>query len=300
MGNIFNKDPEDMTTRLTGKDRRLIRDSWHAFKTEHEDYGVILFTSLFVKHPEYQQLFKNFREKKLGALKMDPKFSAHASTVGHQITVMVNSLDTPRTLLEIIGKNAELHMQKSGVAPEHFVELGRVIIEVLCANQEELMPPAVVKAWEKLFRLMNEQTAAVFADEPRPVNAKSADSYKVEHGMSTAHILSRSNTPAERAQNRRLSPRISPLMSKRSSPRASPLSVSPTAHVQPQAASEDKVIGPSAASDDPKQGQPSAVPPRDQPKAHRKSRTLEKSSHRKGGKDHVGHEPPFTASPGSL
>ncbi|XP_075529855.1 globin-like [Dermacentor variabilis] len=136
MGNIFSRDTEDTTTHLMGKDRRLICDSWHAFIAEREDYAVILFISLFVKHPEYQQLFKKFRANNLTALKKDPKFRAHASAVGRQITLMVDSLDTPRTLLDIIVKNAELHRRPGGVAPEHFVELGRVIIDVLRANQE--------------------------------------------------------------------------------------------------------------------------------------------------------------------
>ncbi|XP_072141088.1 uncharacterized protein [Dermacentor andersoni] len=225
---------------------------------------------------------------------------AHAFAVGRQITLMVDYLDAPRTLLDIIVKNAELHMRPGGVAPEHFVELGRVIIDVLCADQEELMPPAVVKAWEKLFQFMNEKSAPVFNDPTRLVRTRSADSYKVEHGMSTANILSRSSGPAQKASNRRISPRASPMMNKRSSPKESPLSVSPTQNVQPQAASEDKVVVSSAASGSPEQGQSSVVPPTDKLKPHRKPRTLDKSSHRKDSKGHAVHKQPVSTSPGSL
>ncbi|XP_070383523.1 extracellular globin-E1-like isoform X1 [Dermacentor albipictus] len=87
MGNIFSRDTDDTTTHLTARDRRLIRDSWHAFIAEREDYGVILFTSLFVKHPEYHLLFKKFRANNLSALKKDPKFrsSNRKDSKGHVV-----------------------------------------------------------------------------------------------------------------------------------------------------------------------------------------------------------------------
>ncbi|XP_070383525.1 uncharacterized protein [Dermacentor albipictus] len=54
---------------------------------EREDYGVILFTSLFVKHPEYHLLFKKFRANNLSALKKDPKFrsSNRKDSKGHVV-----------------------------------------------------------------------------------------------------------------------------------------------------------------------------------------------------------------------
>ncbi|KAH6923420.1 hypothetical protein HPB50_001059 [Hyalomma asiaticum] len=173
-----------------------------ALRRKHLDYGVILFTALFVKHPEYQQLFKKFRDKQLSALIRDPAFTDHATTVGRQITAMVESLDTPGVLLEIIAKNVEIHTLQSGVTPEHFVELGHVIVEMLCTDDDDHGHRAVVKAWEKLLLLVNMKTEEVYANELREAQLKSTDPYKVELGMSTANILSTSSSSAIEVQDK--------------------------------------------------------------------------------------------------
>ncbi|XP_077492509.1 uncharacterized protein LOC144103727 [Amblyomma americanum] len=215
MGGAASKDVADQTTGLTGKDRRHIRDIWHTFTTQHEDYGEILFTSLFFRHPDYQQLFTHFRDRPLGSLKGAPKFRAHASIVGGHITSMVNALDTPKVLLGVVEKNARFHAKMiSNVRPEHFVDLGRVIIEVLRANYEELMTPEVVRAWEKLFQLMNEKNVSVFTAEQASTNA--SDSYKLQC-MSTTAVMARGNASPKATDHQRRYSQGPPRTSEKSS-----------------------------------------------------------------------------------
>lgn len=288
MGNALHRDTEDGTTGLTEKERRLIHESWQNFTKKHPDYGILLFTALFVKHPEYQKLFKKFKDKELGTLMRDPIFTDHASTAGRQITAMVDSLETPGILLEIITKNIEFHPIGSGVMPEHYVEMGRVLIEVLRADEDERTTRATIKAWEKLLHLMNQKTTEVYAEEVKLNKLKNVDSYDVEYGMSTTDIMASSNKSVEKV-DRRKQPSSAVPHHKRSS--ASELSSNKE---RPrEAASHDKVgVEHGTASGSTEQATTSEVPPKDKSEAHshlhasEREHPREATSHDKAGTEH--------------
>lgn len=74
MGQGLKKHDGSHEHGLSERERKLVRDIWDAFCTEHRDYGVIIFSALFLTHPELQKLFPGFRDKPVRNLKGDVKF----------------------------------------------------------------------------------------------------------------------------------------------------------------------------------------------------------------------------------
>ncbi|KAK8776283.1 hypothetical protein V5799_030372, partial [Amblyomma americanum] len=136
---------------MTPREKRLVRDSWRRFCDKNPDYGVLLFLSMFTKHPQYIALFRSFRGKNVRQLHEDPTFRAHAYAVGHQLSAMVESLEDPLVLIELIRKNATNHRMRQGVRPENFEGLFSAVVEEMVSSDVSLMTQATVKAWERLF-----------------------------------------------------------------------------------------------------------------------------------------------------
>ncbi|XP_077531258.1 cytoglobin-1-like [Haemaphysalis longicornis] len=151
MGQGHHKGHGGKNPLLSEREKKLVRDVWDAFCTKHRDYGSIILSSFFVAHPDLQKLFPAFRDKPVRTLKDDVKFRNHAIKFGDQLNSLIEALDKPAVLADLMRKTSHLHAGHKGVKPEHFVTMGRVIINVLTANHDRLMTGPAVKAWEKLF-----------------------------------------------------------------------------------------------------------------------------------------------------
>ncbi|XP_077531115.1 cytoglobin-1-like [Haemaphysalis longicornis] len=184
MGNSLKKSATSQDPGLTERDKKLIRNIWDAFRNEHQDFGVILFSALFVSHPELQQFFPAFRDKPVGSLNGDAQFRKHAGAVGTQISNLIEALDNETLFAELLHSNSAFHAGKKGVKPEHFAAMGSVLISVLSANHERLMTPVAIKAWEKLFAIIAESVKAAFEDKASKARS---DSYKLAT-MSVADV----------------------------------------------------------------------------------------------------------------
>ncbi|KAH9372632.1 hypothetical protein HPB48_016324 [Haemaphysalis longicornis] len=148
---LRKKKVSNPVTGLTASDTKLVRDTWRSLCGLHTDYGVLVFQTLFSRHPEFLPMFSRFRDNDVGSLPDDVHFRAHAYAVGNQLTSMVDCADDARLLDALIQKNAKAHTGRPGVAPRHFHDLGSCVIAVLALKFEKMMTPQAVAAWEKLF-----------------------------------------------------------------------------------------------------------------------------------------------------
>ncbi|XP_075728362.1 uncharacterized protein LOC142769213 isoform X2 [Rhipicephalus microplus] len=119
---------------------------------------------MFAKHPEYLQMFPRFRDKELQTLRDDAKFRAHACAVGHQLSAIVECIEDDEVFIELIRKNAANHLPRAGVSPSNFESLFAAALEQMVASNKALMTPATMRAWEKLFKIMNKITRNVYED----------------------------------------------------------------------------------------------------------------------------------------
>lgn len=152
MGNASRKlgDAPHERTGLSPREVKLVQDSWHAFCRDNREYGVVLFLSMFVKHPEYLRLFPNYRGKPMGTLKDDPVFRAHGCAIGFHLTSMVDSLNDPDIFEVLARKNGARHLKFKSVTPAHFEGMGACLLGALRAKKE-LMTPDAVEAWGKFL-----------------------------------------------------------------------------------------------------------------------------------------------------
>lgn len=153
MGNASRKlgDIPDEQSGMTEKEMKLLKDTWHRFCDNNREYGVFLFLSLFIKHPELQPMFPHFKGKPVSALKDDPMFRAHGCAIGYHITSLVDSLGDPAKFEVLARRNATDHLKRKGVKPYHFEVLGQCMVDVLQSKDEKHMTPAAVEAWQKFL-----------------------------------------------------------------------------------------------------------------------------------------------------
>ncbi|XP_050028831.1 uncharacterized protein [Dermacentor andersoni] len=156
MGNASRKTGElpDEASGMTENQKNLIRSTWRTFCNDNREYGVLMFLSLFVKHPELLPMFRNFRSKHVATLKDDPAFRAHGCAVGYHLTSMVENLTDPATFEVLVRRNATEHLRRKGVTPHHFELMGECVVGVLQAKEERIMTPAAVEAWKKFLSYM--------------------------------------------------------------------------------------------------------------------------------------------------
>ncbi|XP_050029045.2 globin-like [Dermacentor andersoni] len=177
---------------MTDREKKLVRSSWQRFCDVNHNYGMLLFMGMFTKHPDYLNLFKQFRGRDLRSLHIDHKFRAHASAVGHQLSAMIECLDDPEVLIVLIQKNALSHTTRN-VKPANFEGLFEAVIEEMTASEKSLMKTATVTAWEKLFETVNLITRCVY------------DEVAASSGAAVSSNLRQNETPSSTKPKKRIS-----------------------------------------------------------------------------------------------
>ncbi|KAH7956008.1 hypothetical protein HPB52_005672 [Rhipicephalus sanguineus] len=117
MGSAFRKEVPDPRTHMTERERGVVTRTWKSFQGAHKDCGELIFLTMFSRHPDYLQLFRQFRGKIIDELPEDAQFRAHACAVGYQLCSMVDSVSDSVLLEALIRKNAISHLERQGVHP---------------------------------------------------------------------------------------------------------------------------------------------------------------------------------------
>ncbi|XP_075739994.1 hemoglobin-3-like [Rhipicephalus microplus] len=126
---------------LKENEKNLIESTWRDFCSNNHEYGLLHFLSLFVRHPEYLPMFRDFRAK-------HPALSAHGCVIGYHLTSMVDNILDLATFEVLVRHNATQHFRRHGVRQRHFEV---IVIDVLQAEEKRLMTLTTVCAWEKFL-----------------------------------------------------------------------------------------------------------------------------------------------------
>ncbi|XP_019758972.1 uncharacterized protein LOC109536931 [Dendroctonus ponderosae] len=147
-------DDPDPKTGLTSRDISVLKTTWKRI-TERGgtlEIGIAIFTNLFEKHPEYQQLFpfKNLRREEL---KTSNKFRAHCISVMYALTCIVENVSEPLILEQLLIKQSTSHVLRN-VPDQAYWDIKTVILSIVASS----MNPSEVFVWEKFlkfaFRIM--------------------------------------------------------------------------------------------------------------------------------------------------
>ena len=142
---------------LTAQEKANITSQWKSLMPDKEakiQAGIILFTKIFEKYPEYQKLFKSFKDiTSLEQLKTAPQMRAHGLRFMNALDGCVESLDEPEALCTLLDGLAEGHKLRN-VTRDHFekttVILKDMVLEVLGDKADK-------QAWEKFFGFAESQ-----------------------------------------------------------------------------------------------------------------------------------------------
>lgn len=74
---------------------------------------------MFKENPEYQSVFKRLKDLSIDELSSSPQFNAHASKVGAALGSVIDQLDRPEELEELLTTIGVKH-KKYGITPIHF------------------------------------------------------------------------------------------------------------------------------------------------------------------------------------
>jgi hemoglobin-like flavoprotein len=144
-------DAVDPITGLTKREKDIIRDTWAVVRKDIKGNGGELFVRFFTENPSYQQLFKSFKDVPMSELKTNKKVLAHANSVMYAISSLVDNLEDPECLVEMLGKLGTSHNTR-GIDMDKFHNLGITLVGLLQAQLgPKVMDTAAVEAWKKTY-----------------------------------------------------------------------------------------------------------------------------------------------------
>lgn len=148
-----NLDTPGPSTGLTPRERQIVVDTWGVVKRNAKEAGVEMFTRLFEAHPQYQKLFPNFEGLTLSVLRTSKKLAAHATNVMYSLTSVVDNLDDPECLKELLIKLGKNHGRHK-VYEKQFHDLELVLMELLKEKLGNQLTPQGEVAWKKTIDIV--------------------------------------------------------------------------------------------------------------------------------------------------
>lgn len=108
----------------------------------------------FTENPTYQSHFSSFKDVPISDLKGNKKVLAHALSVLSAISGLVDNLDDPEVLVEMLVKTGGNHFRRS-IKVEQFNSLGVSIIGWLIEKcGTGIMDQEAINAWKKTYSVI--------------------------------------------------------------------------------------------------------------------------------------------------
>jgi len=166
----MSEDIPDPATGLTPKEKNVVRDTWAIVKKDIKGAGYELFVRFFTENPSYQSLFPVLKDIPISEIRGNKKILAHATNVLYTLTALVDNLDEPDCLTEMLKKLGGNHA-KRGVNLSMFDNLGKTIIGLLKDSLgPEIMNDFAISAWNKTYAVI-ESVVKVGLDEASKTSA---------------------------------------------------------------------------------------------------------------------------------
>ncbi|XP_046486025.1 globin 1 [Neodiprion pinetum] len=141
-------DELDPASGLTGKQKRLVTETWGIMRQDPMKLGIAVMMRLFTKHPDYRSQFHAFKDTPHEDLPKNKRFQAHASAIANALSTIIDSLKDPGLLEAILISLGEKH-HKRGQTVEQFNNLKLVLLVVFKEFLGSRWTPEVNNAWSK-------------------------------------------------------------------------------------------------------------------------------------------------------
>jgi len=138
---------------LTPEEEKTVKDIWALVSPDLKGTGVKFLIHFFSGFPEYQKLFRGFADIPLEKLSENKRFQAHAFTVLNAIDGLVDNLDDPEVLTELLIKTGQNHARRTLKRGE-FQNLTSSLLEFFGIALKGHWTPEAEAAWSKLLSVM--------------------------------------------------------------------------------------------------------------------------------------------------
>ncbi|XP_051158534.1 globin isoform X2 [Leptopilina boulardi] len=146
--NSSNDNVIDPVTNLSGKQKKLVQNTWSILKKDPVGTGVAIMIAYFKKYPEYQKLFASFKDVPLEELPNNKKYQAHCLNIVTALGSVIDAINDPPLMEASLISLGERH-RKRGQTKEQFDQLKAVIMEILGVSLGSKFTPETRDAWNK-------------------------------------------------------------------------------------------------------------------------------------------------------
>ena len=114
-------------------------------------FSLFLFLRFFTENPGYQAKFAGFKDVPINEIRGNKKVLAHALNVLYAISALVDNLDDPECLVEMLQKLGRNHYRHQITVPM-FENLQSSLIGSMSQKLgSEVMNEAAQQAWKKAY-----------------------------------------------------------------------------------------------------------------------------------------------------
>jgi hemoglobin-like flavoprotein len=149
-----------MTTPLTDKQIRLVKESFLFIKPMQETAADLFYARLFELDPALRALFKNDMKEQ-------------GRKLVFMISTAVSSLHNPDKLIPAVRDLGSRH-RGYGVTEQHFETVGNALIWTLSRGMGSQFTPETREAWTKVYTVLSEVMKSAMVERATPENRTGA------------------------------------------------------------------------------------------------------------------------------
>ncbi|XP_015789638.1 globin [Tetranychus urticae] len=166
---------ESCTNALLSDDEvKVIQSIWSSVMKDANTHGMNFFLKFFRENPTFQERFASLRNLKTEEeMKASKRLKAHAASVFHAITALVDNLDDLECVSDMLEKIAANHLRRKVNWP-FFDRIALCIVAFLSETLgTQIMDSKATTAWTKVLNVITETVKRVEVEQLETQSASS-------------------------------------------------------------------------------------------------------------------------------
>ncbi|XP_017780800.1 PREDICTED: globin-like [Nicrophorus vespilloides] len=142
------------TLGLTPAEKRILKSTWNSVRKDLGKNGIALFTIFLRDYPNHAVYFKHFKDTTQEGLKIDPIVKIHGIRVLREVSLIVDNLENPETVLLMLRQNAQKHKVHK-ISRKAYEDLSLSFVKMVENHMGEEKVSAEARAtWTKALKII--------------------------------------------------------------------------------------------------------------------------------------------------
>jgi len=139
---------------ITPEEVAAIQKTWGIVAKDLKGSSIAVFKHFFTMFPDYQKKFRGFADTPFDKLPENGKFRAHAFIVVSAINGMINNLEDPELLGELLVKTGLSHAKRD-ITVQDFKNLTDCLFDLFSKIFGEAWTNDAISGWKKVFAVVH-------------------------------------------------------------------------------------------------------------------------------------------------